>query len=123
MLYYGALIGVQVAAPGPFLWTAANVGMPSFYCIYALAFFGLGVLLLGMVGRTFTEFGATGWRVLALCLGAGLALVHVLVGRMIMDSPLRIDMFLSALLGLALAVLLVRLLPVSVVGRWQNRQP
>ena len=122
-LYYGALIGAQVWAPGLFLWTPVNAGIPSFQWIYALAFFGLGALLLGIVGRTFPGLGPTSWRPLALLLGAGLALVHLWVGRVTTGSLLSIDLFLSALLGLALAVLLARVLPASVVGRWQGRQP
>ncbi|MDH3670577.1 MAG: hypothetical protein OES46_05365 [Gammaproteobacteria bacterium] len=121
VLYYGALIGAQVAAPGLFLWTPVNGGISSFHWIYVLAFFGLGVLLLGIVGRTFAGLGPISWRVLALCLGAGLALVHLSVGRVTTGSPLSIDMFMSALLGLALAVLSARLLPASMVQRWQGR--
>ncbi len=123
VLYYGALIGAQVGAPGLFLWRPLNGGVLSLHWVYALAFFGLGVLLLGIVGRTFTGLGPTSWRPLALCLGAGLALVQLWVGRVTTGSPLSIDMFMSALLGLTLAVLLARVLPASMVGRWQGRQP
>lgn len=122
-LYYGALIGAQVGAPGLFLWAPVTGGISSFHWIYTLAFFGLGVLLLGIVGHTFTGLGRTSWRPLALCLGAGLTLVHMWVGRVTTGSPLSIDMFMSALLGLALAVLLPRLLPANIVERWQGRQP
>lgn len=123
VLYYGALVGAQVVAPDLFLSTPLNGGISSFHWVYALGFFGLGVLLLGIVGRTFTGLGPTSWRPLALCLGAVLALVHLWVGRVTTGSPLSIEMFMSALLGLTLAVLLARVLPASVVGRWQGRQP
>lgn len=122
-LYYGALIGAQVGLPGLFLGTPLNGGISWFHWVYALAFFGLGVLLLAVMGRTFTGLGPTSWRPLALCFGAGLALVQLWVGRVIAGSPLSVDMFMSALLGLTLAVLLARLLPASLVGRWQGRQP
>lgn len=123
VLYYGALVGAQVGAPGLFLWAPLSGGISSFHWIYALAFFGLGVLMLGIVGRTFTGLGPTSWRPLTLCLGAGLALVHLWIGGLTTGSRLSIDMFMSALLGLALAALLARLLPASIVARWQGRQP
>lgn len=121
VLYYGALIGAQVGAPGLLLETVSG-GESYFHGIYALGFFGLGVLLVGIASRTFTGLGPTSWRPLALGLGAGLALVHLWVGR-VTGSPLSMDMFMSALLGLALAVLLARVLPASMAGGWQNRQP
>lgn len=120
-LYYGALIAAQMQLPGLFLSTPI-LGIPSFQWIYALAFFGLGLLLVGIVGRTFIGLDSASSRTLALVLGAGLVLVHLWVGHVMTGSGLSIDMFLSALLGLALAVLLTRALPASVAGRWQGRQ-
>ncbi len=122
VLYYGALIAAPMQLPGLFLSTAIDLGIPAFHWIYALAFFGLGLLLVAIVGRTFIGLDGASSRTLALVLGAGLALVHLWVGHVTTGSRLSIDMFLSALLGLALVVLLTRALPASLARRWQGRQ-
>lgn len=122
-LYYMLLIAVQLRYPGLFGDRAALGWFRSLNWAYALAFGGLGIVLQGAVTRTFSALSATLWRPLMLCLGAALALLS---GAMLMwwtGLPINMELWLSALLGLALVAVLARMLPTALLLRWYGSRP
>ncbi len=90
----------------------------SFQWLYSLVYLVFGILLLGTVTRVLYEASPTLWRPVMLCVGAGLALAQLLLVEIAVGGSMRADMWLSAVLGLAVAAVLARVLPGAFVSRW-----
>lgn len=116
--YYACVVALQWGYPG--LWDKANtIGwVRSLNWIYALAFTGLGIVLQGAVARVFETFSPLLWRPIMLCTGAALALLAVAAMKWVSGVPMNVELWLSALLGLALVAVLARVLPEDLLLRW-----
>lgn len=90
----------------------------TFRWLYALAYFGFGILLLGTVARVFASAMPAIWRMVALVSGSLLAGLDLWLQYKLGGVTMRVETWMSALMGLAAAVLLVRLLPESLLYRW-----
>lgn len=121
-LYYMVLIVLQLRYPGLF----SDKGVPAWFrslnWVYALVYSGLGIVLQGAITRTFSALSANFWRPVMLCLGAALALLNAVIFKWWTDSPMNIDLWLSAVLGLALVATLARVLPQAILLRWYGVQ-
>lgn len=122
-LYYTLLIGVQLRYPGLFGDKATLGWFRSLNWAYALTFGGFGIVLQGAITRTFSALSATLWRPLMLCLGAVLALLSAAVLMWWTGLPMNMELWLSALLGLALVAVLARVLPEALLLRWYGLHP
>ena len=76
-----------------------------------------GVFLLGAIARWRLGWSAPYWRLSLL--GAGLALAAF--GLWLVHRRLTLDDLAAALLGLAIAAILPRVLPAEIVWRWLGR--
>jgi hypothetical protein len=117
-IYYALLIAVQLRYPGLFSDKAAPGWFRSLNWAYALIFGGLGILLQGAISRAFSTLDANLWRPLMLCLGAALALLDSVVLMWRASLPMNAELWLSAVLGLALVAVSARALPERVLIRW-----
>ncbi len=117
-LYYMLLIVVQLRYPGLFVDNATPAWFRSLNWVYALVFSGFGIVLQGAITRTFGALSANLWRPLMLCLGAALALLNAVLLMWWADLPMRAELWLSAVLGLAAVAVLARVLPESLLARW-----
>ncbi len=117
-LYYAGVLALQWGYPG--LWDKANtIGwVRSLNWIYALAFAGLGVVLQGAITRVFEALSPLFWRPIMLCTGAALALLAIAAMSWLTGAPMNVELWLSALLGLALVALSARMLPEDLLFRW-----
>lgn len=118
VLYYAAIFIVQYWKPSLFQATLQTGWMQSFRWVYGFVFVGFGIVLQGAIARVFSESSSTIWRPLMLCFGASLALFHIWFMQLTAGIAMSVDMWLSALLGLAVAAVLARVLPPAVVLRW-----
>src|SRR5438105_1073642 len=112
---YAALIALWLHWPAyaenPTLWRAAH----------GVTYAALGAVLLGALARQVPMAGPHAWRALAFVLGAIAAAAAVWLMRRLqpMLAPeLALDAWMDAMLGLAVAVMLPRWLPVEAVRRW-----
>jgi hypothetical protein len=121
-IYYALLIAVQLRYPGLFSDKATPAWFRSLNWVYALAFAGFGVVLQGAITRTFSTLSVSLWRPLMLCLGAALALLNAAVLMWWTGSPMNAELWLSAVLGLALVAVLARALPEELLMRWYGVQ-
>lgn len=86
--------------------------------LFGVLYFLSGVVLLGWLGRYAGTWGPDLWRTAALLAGAVVAALEVwLAGRWRGEAG-SLDDWMAALLGLAAAVLLPRLLPERWLQRW-----
>ncbi len=85
---------------------------------YALVHVPFGVLLLGALARLLPASGPNAWRSLTLAIGLPAATAGLWWQQQAGGARLRLDLVAATLLGLAVAALLPRLLPESVVRRW-----
>lgn len=92
-------------------------GQP-FEWFYSLVWFVFGMLLLGTVTRLLREASPTLWRPVMLCVGAGLALAQRWIIEITVGTPISADTWLAAVLGLAVAAVLARVLPGPFLSRW-----
>jgi hypothetical protein len=117
-LYYMLLIVAQLRYPGLFTDKTVPVWFRSLNWVYALVFSGFGIVLQGAITRTFNTLGANLWRPLMLCLGAALALLNTLMLMWWAGLAMNMELWLSAVLGLALVAVLARVLPAALLLRW-----
>jgi hypothetical protein len=89
-----------------------------FRAVYAFGYFAFGVAMLGAVARLWPQAGATLWRPVMLASASGLALAQVWFVHVARAAPLNLDTWMAAVLGLAVAALAPRLLPVAWLRYW-----
>ncbi len=118
VFYYACLVALQWGYPG--VWDKANtIGwFRSLNWIYALAFAGLGIVLQGAIARVFDKLSPLLWRPIMLCTGAALALLAIAARTWGTGVPMNVELWLSALLGLALVAVFARVLPNDLLLRW-----
>jgi hypothetical protein len=88
---------------------------------YGAGYFGFGVLALGAVARLAPHAGAALWRPLMLASASVLALLETALVHGVTGRPVRLETWMAALFGLALAAILPRLLPQSWLRAWLDR--
>lgn len=120
--YYVAMFVAEFEMPSLFRMALQTPWTQSFKWLYGLAFLGFGILLQGAVTRLFGQFSPTIWRPLMLCLGAGLALLQLWIIEATAGIPMSADVWMSAVLGLAVVAVLARVLPEGVVLYWYGVQ-
>ena len=91
---------------------------PLFKWLYALVYLGFGTILLGAVARLHAGAGPVIWRPLMLAVGALLAVLDIWLLQKWGGTPMRMDMWMAALLGLVAAAILARLLPEHLLRLW-----
>ncbi len=84
---------------------------------HGVSYGGLGVLLLGALARAVPDSGPNVWRATALGIGAGLAALGGWMTLRLLPMA-AFDAWMSALLGLAVAVMMPRWLPDALTRRW-----
>ena len=102
-------------------WGAVRLGAGSvmvFRAVYGFGYFLLGVVLLGAVARLVPGAGAPLWRLTMVATASGIALVQVWLVYLVRAVPPSLDIWMVALLGIAIAAILPRLLPAGVLRRW-----
>lgn len=117
-LYYASVVALQLGYPGVFEKANTIGWVRSLNWIYALAFAGLGIVLQGAVARAFEALTPLLWRPIMLCTGAALALLATAAMKWSTSAPMNVELWLSALLGLALVAVLARVLPEGLLFRW-----
>lgn len=117
-LYYTLLVTVQLRYPGLFADKSALGWFRSLNWMYVLGFAGFGVVLQGAITRTLNALSTSLWRPLMLCLGAALALLNAVMLRWWAGLPMDMELWFSALLGLALVAMFARVLPEALLWRW-----
>ncbi len=122
-LCYVLLIAVQLRYPGLFSDKQGPAWFRSFNWVYALIFSGFGIVLQGAITRLFNTLSANLWRPLMLCVGAALALLNAVMLMWWVGLPMNVELWLSAVLGLALVAVLARVLPAALLLRWYGLQP
>ncbi len=91
---------------------------PLFKWLYALAYLGFGIILLGAVARLHAGAGAVIWRPTMLVVGALFAALDIWLLQQWSGIPMRLEDWMAALLGLAVAAILARLLPEHLLRLW-----
>ena len=102
-------------------WGVVRLGVGSvtvFRSVYGFGYFVLGVVLLGAVARLWPGAGAPLWRLTMVVTGSGIALAQVWLVYLIRAVPPSLDTWMVALLGIAIASILPRLLPDGLLRRW-----
>lgn len=117
-VYYALLITMQLRYPRLFGDQVGPAWFRSLNWLYTLTFAGFGVVLQGAITRTASTLSANLWRPLMLCLGAALALLAVAMLMWRTGLPMNAELWLSAVLGLALVAMLARVLPEKLLMRW-----
>lgn len=117
-LYYMLLTIVQLRYPELFSDKTGAAWFRSLNWVYALVFSGLGIVIQGAITRTFSALSANLWRPLMLCVGAALALLNAVMLMWWAGLPMNVELWLSAVLGLALVAVLARILPAALLLRW-----
>ena len=117
-IYYALLFAVQLRYPALFSDNVALGWFRSLNWVYALTFAGFGIVLQGAITRVFSALDANLWRPLMLCLGAALALLNTVLLMWWVGLPMNVELWLSAVLGLALVAVLARILPETLLLRW-----
>ncbi len=117
-LYYAVLFVLQWRWPGLVGTVLATSGWRSLNWGYALVFAGFGVVLQGAITRAFHRTTPALWRPQMLLTGAVLAAAHVWIGGVRAGTATPVELWLSAVLGLALAALAARALPRTALLRW-----
>lgn len=116
--YYACVVVLQWGYPDVLDKANAIGWIRSLNWIYALAFAGLGIVLQGAITRVFEALSPLFWRPIMLCTGAALALLATATMKWLTNVPMSVELWLSALLGLALIAVLARLLPENLLLRW-----
>jgi len=93
-------------------------GTPRFKWAYALVYCIFGVLLMGATARLLSAAGPVLWRPTMLVAGALLAALELWLVQRLDGDSMRLETWMAALLGLALAALVARFLPDSLLRRW-----
>lgn len=96
---------------------AGHGRMPLFTWLYGTAYFLLGVVLLGTVARWWRRGSPILWRPAMLSLGAIFAAIETGWRGSAASAP-AVDRWMVALLGLVLAAILARFLPVRLARFW-----
>ena len=117
-LYYACVVGLQLSYPDVLDWASPIGWIRSLNWVYALAFAGLGIVLQGAVARVFEALTPLLWRPIMICTGAALALFAIAAMKWLAGVPMSVELWLSALLGLALVAVLARVLPNGLLFRW-----
>ncbi|MHB8428163.1 MAG: hypothetical protein ACYDGU_10450, partial [Acidiferrobacterales bacterium] len=107
---YGALLAGRIPS---FPFRSGGAGAMEEVVACAGAYLFLGVLLIGSIARGLCRVNPVLWRPLALLAGVVLAVLQGVSGAS--DSRAAGSMTMAAVLGLALAALLGRLVPEAVV--------
>lgn len=89
-----------------------------FRAVYGFGYFAFGVAMLGAVSRLWPQAGAALWRPVMLASAASLALAQVWLVQVTRAAPLNLDTWMAAVLGLAVAALVPRLLPNAWLRLW-----
>jgi hypothetical protein len=89
-----------------------------FRAVYGFGYFVFGAVMLGVVARLWPQAGAPVWRPLMLASTAGLALVQVWLVHVSRAVPMNLDTWMAALLGIAIAAIVPRLLPSAWLRYW-----
>ncbi|MEE8635596.1 MAG: hypothetical protein V3T12_06210 [Acidiferrobacterales bacterium] len=118
ILYYGAMLAIQTWGPGMAQVAAHPTAAAPSKVLYAVVYLGLGMVLLGAVAHVFAQSTAALWRPLMLCMGAGLALMHIWIAAVTSGTSMSAELWMSALLGLALTVVITRVVPERIWLRW-----
>lgn len=93
---------------------------PVFRAVYGLGYFVFAVTMLGAVARLWAHAGAPLWRPVMLVSAAGFALAQVWIVHLVRGAPLRLDTWMAALLGIAIAAIAPRFLPAAWLRSWLN---
>lgn len=121
--YYVALLILHWRAPGLVTEALAASGWRSLNWGYALLFAGFAIALQGAVARVFERSSPVLWRPLMLVCGAALAAVPVWLWHARTGTGAALELWLSAVLGLAVVALAARVLPQSMLLRWYGMRP
>ncbi len=116
--YYVAMLLLQWRASGLVAEVLAVSGWRSLNWSYALFFAGFAVVLQGAIARLFDRGGPTLWRPLMLLCGAALAAGQVWLWYARTGTSAAVDLWLSAVLGLAVVALAARALPQRMLFLW-----
>jgi hypothetical protein len=121
-VYFGAIVFVHpriLPLIGTLNITDLSVNL-WFRWSYVLSYLALGFLLLGAVSRIYVSAAFAIWRMMMLLTGSLLAALDLWLQDMFYGEPMRVQTWMTSLLGLVLAALLVRGLPESLLRRWLN---
>lgn len=117
-VYYLAMLLLQWRAPGLVTEALVASGWRSLNWGYALLFAGFAIVLQGAVARVFERSNSVLWRPLMLLCGAALAAGQVWLWYVHTGTGAVIELWLSAVLGLAAVALAARLVPQRILLLW-----
>jgi len=95
-----------------------GVSATVFRAVYGFGYFLSGVAMLGAVARLSPRAGMPTWRLVMLTSGSALALAEGWIVHMAQASPIRLDNWMAAVLGLVIAAVVPRLLPFAALRYW-----
>ena len=109
--FLGAVLGMRLASERIYTGSIFMWG-------YALSFLLFAVFLLGAIARCWGNATVTLWRLMMLCLGAGLAVVELVLLNYYAGYSMQIEYWMAALPGLVVTALLARALPKRLLRYW-----
>lgn len=115
------LLLLAVLLPAIHLYWRARIGIDTslgFRALWSAAFLVFGIALLGTLARWRPEGNVNGWRAAALFAGAVLAAAEVWAVSRGAIRGFSLEVWMAALFGLALAMILPRWLPEPWMRYW-----
>jgi hypothetical protein len=117
-LCYALLVGVAWLWPTVLGGGSALSRIGALNWVYTFAFLVFGIVLQALTARILSSLTASLWRPVMLVVGAALAWLHMWLMQVLTGVPPSVELWMSALLGLAVVALIARVLPASVLARW-----